>query len=243
MIGRIKGIDSSRGIAIILMVMFHFVFDLDFLGLANVDLEHGFWYFFPRAIGSMFLLLVGISLTVSDARDKKGGKEGYWHHAKRGLIFAVAATAITLATWIYPHEGFIQFGIIHLIALSTFIAPLFLRFGRLNIAMGLIVIAAGFVIGPLVIDSHYLLWLGITYPGYTALDYYPLLPWFGVVLIGIAIGQILFPDGEAKAPIPGSDSPAADALAYLGRNSLAIYLIHQVILIGALLIIKTLLLG
>jgi uncharacterized membrane protein len=236
-------VDILRGFAIVLMIIFHFAFDLSFLGIARINLVDGFWFLFPRMIGSMFLLLVGISLTISDYRDKKGKREGYWRHAKRGLLLAAIATAITFATWIYPHEGFIRFGIIHLIAVSTFIAPLFLRAGKLNVLFGLIVFASGFLVSAVQTDSRLLFWVGITYPGYAALDHYPLLPWFGVVLIGLYLGQEFFPKGESRIRVPGSETPIASALAFLGKNSLAIYLAHQIFLIGLLLGFRILFMG
>jgi uncharacterized membrane protein len=65
-------------------------------------------------------------------------------------------------------------------------------------------------------------------------DYRPLLPWFGIVLIGLFFGNVVYGDGsrpavmEDKAPVP------ARPLLPLGRNSLFIYLIHQPILIALL---------
>ena len=229
--GRVLWVDCLRGCAIILMVIYHFVFDLDYLSFIHIDLDSGFWFLFPRAIGSLFLFVAGISIVLSENRDKAGKREGYLHHLKRGAFLAIVACAITLATWVYPHEGFISFGIIHLIALSTLIAPFFLRFGRLNALIGLIFIALGAIIGPIHTDSHYLFWLGITFPGYSALDYYPLIPWFGVILIGISAGQVLFAVKRNERKMTG---PYA-MLAFLGRNSLAIYLAHQVVLFGILL--------
>jgi len=238
---RVLWVDYLRGIAIVLMVAFHFIFDLDYLSFIRINLESGFWFFFPRALGATFLFVVGVSLVLSDKRDKETKNEGYIHHFKRGLFLAGVAALITVATWVYPHEGFITFGIIHLIALSTFIAPLFLRFGKLNVLLGLIIMVLGIFLGGMQTNSHDLFWLGITYPGYTALDYYPLLPWFAFVLIGISAGQIAFEKG--KDMIRLGKSKVSDALAFLGKNSLAIYLVHQLVLFGALLVFKMLIGG
>jgi uncharacterized membrane protein len=216
------------------MVAYHFVFDLNYLAFIRINLESGFWFFFPRAIGATFLFVAGISIVLSDKHDKEGKGEGYVHHLKRGLLLAAVAAGITIATWIYPHEGFITFGIIHLIALSTLIAPLFLRFGKLNILIGLVIIAIGIFLSGMQTGSHYLFWLGITFPGYAALDYYPLLPWFGFILIGIGAGRM------ALEKITLRDSRVSDSLAFLGRNSLAIYLGHQLVLFGALIVLRML---
>jgi uncharacterized membrane protein len=231
---RITEVDALRGIAIAMMVVYHVIFDIWFLGLAQFDLFSLPFVIFQRIIGISFLFLVGVSLTLSESRNK----EGYAHHFRRGIVLGAVALGITLATWIYPHERFITFGVIHLIALATLIAPFFFRLGRLNVLAGLIIIAAGVLAMDLETSSPYLFWLGITTPEYTALDYYPLLPWFGIVLIGVSAGQIIYPKGVSRMRMQKSAVP--DALAWAGRHSLAIYLAHQPLIIGALLLIKAL---
>lgn len=231
--GRIIEIDAARGTAIVLMIIYHFFFDLDYFGFAPVPMQSLFFVIFQRIIGTSFVLIAGISLALSE----KNNTEGYVHHAKRALVLAAVAALITLATWTYPHEGFIKFGIIHMLALSTFIAPFFFRFGRLNILLGAAIILLGFYTSTLTTDSHYLFWLGMIYPGYEALDHYPMLPWFGVVLIGIWVGQRVFMDWKTKE---GVRSVYASVLSFLGRNSLAIYLLHQPVLIGMLMAFRAL---
>jgi uncharacterized membrane protein len=231
---RITEVDALRGVAIAMMAAYHFIFDIYYLGLAQVDLQFLPILLFQRSTGTLFLLLAGASVWLSEIRNR----EGYARHARRGLLLAAVAMLITLATWIYPRQGFITFGIIHMIAASTLIAPLFLRLGRLNILLGLLLIIAGFFIGSVETDSRLLFPLGIAYPGYTALDYYPLIPWFGVVLIGMEAGRIIFPQGKARWKT--YDSAWARGLAFLGRNSLAIYLAHQPLMLGAMMAYKAL---
>ena len=217
---RIGEVDALRGIAIILMIIYHFFFDLDYLGIADINLNDIGWILFQRVIGSMFLLLAGISIVLSERKH-----HDYMRHARRAAILGAVALLITAATWIYPHEGFIKFGIIHMIALSTLIAPLFLRFGWMNVVLGIIIIAAGLQVH--YTDIDYLFWLGPITKGYFALDHYPLVPWFGLVLIGTYLGQKI----EFKNRKEGW-------LEIMGRNSLMIYLIHQPViyfLLGLLL--------
>lgn len=235
---RIIEVDALRGVAIILMVIYHFFFDLDFFGITGIDMSAASWVLFQRLIAVMFLSLVGVGLALSESRNR----EGYAHHLKRGLFLAGVAMMITIATWIFPNDGFIQFGIIHLIALSVIVAPLFFRFGRWNLVFGIVFIIVGLWFGQMTTDSHLLFWAGITDPGYHALDHYPFFPWFGVVLIGVSLGKEIYP---ASAPRPlitnGGGSGMAGMLVRLlgliGRNSLAIYLVHQPIIIGSLMIL------
>jgi uncharacterized membrane protein len=67
-------------------------------------------------------------------------------------------------------------------------------------------------------------------------DYYPVLPWFGLALLGIFTGYSLYPQGVRRFSLPdGSAFPPFQALRFLGRHSLLIYVIHQPILIGLLM--------
>ncbi|MEW6748283.1 MAG: heparan-alpha-glucosaminide N-acetyltransferase [Candidatus Micrarchaeota archaeon] len=223
---RVALVDGMRGMAILMMVAYHVVFDIDYLGLADIDLQWLPILLFQRATGSLFILVAGISMTLSESRDN-----GYTHHAKRAGFLGLVALAITIATWVYPHEGFITFGIMHFLAAATMIAPFFFRFGKLNVALALLAILLGLALNSMRTESHLLFPLGLPYPEYSALDYYPLLPWFGIILLGICAGQALFVDKKLDARIPRW-------LSFLGRNSLVVYLIHQPVLIGIMIAAK-----
>lgn len=233
--GRIAAVDAARGVAIVMMLAYHLFFDLWYFGIADFGIHGLPLTLLQYATGTLFVLIAGVSLTLSESRNRGG----YAHHAKRAVKLAAAAALITAATWVYPHGGFIQFGIIHMLALSTLTAPLFFGLGRLNALAGALAIAAGMWAGTVHPETHALFWLGFTDQGYYALDHYAMLPWFGVVLMGMGLGQALFPGG--REPAGGHATAcfrhrAADAggrmLSFLGRNSLAIYLLHQPVLAG-----------
>ena len=66
-------------------------------------------------------------------------------------------------------------------------------------------------------------------------DYRPLLPWFGVVLIGLFFGNVVYGDGRRPAVLPRTRRRCwRDRFFPPGRNSLSIYLIHQPIIIALL---------
>lgn len=226
---RIAAIDAARGLAVLMMVAYHFIFDLGYLGIARIDLQFLPLLLFQRTTGSAFLLLAGISMWLSHGHG--GGNE---RRFRRFLLLALVALGITLGTWIYPHYGFITFGIIHLMALSALIGPLFFGLGGWNAALGLLLLVIGSLPPGLGSDSPYLFWLGFPDASYAALDYYPLIPWFGMILLGIFLGQRMFPDGKPALRLP--ELPFQDRLALIGKNSLAVYLAHQPILIGLLLL-------
>ena len=85
-------------------------------------------------------------------------------------------------------------------------------------------------------DFPWLLWLGFTPHNYYTLDYFPLLPWFGFVLLGIFVGSRLYAGNERRFGLTvGGDNRAVEGLRYLGRRSLLIYFVHQPVIIAVLL--------
>ena len=62
----------------------------------------------------------------------------------------------------------------------------------------------------------------------------PLAPWLGVVLIGVALGHALVANGfRTLAPL----TAAPAWLMWLGRHSLAVYMVHQPVLLGLLWVV------
>jgi uncharacterized membrane protein len=63
----------------------------------------------------------------------------------------------------------------------------------------------------------------------------PVFPWFGVVLAGVVLGRALLRRGASlKLSRWRAERPTARALAWAGRKSLWIYLIHQPVLLAVL---------
>ncbi len=66
--------DAARGVAILMMVVYHLTYDLDTFGGYAIEATSGFWARFADATASLFLFLVGVSLAISHARS--GGGSG-----------------------------------------------------------------------------------------------------------------------------------------------------------------------
>jgi uncharacterized membrane protein len=70
----------------------------------------------------------------------------------------------------------------------------------------------------------------------STVDYFPMFPWFGIVLMGMAVGNVLYKDGKRQFPFPDlSKYVPARFMSWVGKHSLAIYLAHQPIIAGALI--------
>jgi uncharacterized membrane protein len=225
-------IDMARGIAILMMIIFHTVYDLSFFQIFPVNVSAGFWRYFAFATASLFLLVVGISLTISRARAALTVSR-YQLALKffyRGAGIFLIGLFITLCTWLYLGDGFIVFGILHLIGISIMLSPLFFPLKKYSIIAGLLCIAIGWfftiITGPL-----WLLPFGIHPATFWSVDYEPIFPWFGMVLIGIGLGEYLYPEGVRRFALPSLPPAAVRLLAFPGRHSLLIYLGHQPIII------------
>ena len=156
-------VDFLRGLAIILMVLFHFVYDLDYFGVYDVDLSSGVWFCLARFTAALFLLLVGISLVLSYSRAKLLGEEDRFRFRllKRSIWILSLAMGITLVTYFSIGKGFIVFGVLHLIGISLLLAYPFLRLQWQNFVIGLFFIAAGLYLQTVNVEFPWLIWLGL----------------------------------------------------------------------------------
>jgi len=233
-------IDFMRGLAIIMMILFHLLYDLNYFGKYNLNLHSGFWLYFARATATIFILLVGISLTLSFSRAKKmqmAREKLYLKYLKRGLKVFSWGLAITLMTWVFLREGFVVFGVLHLIGFSIILAYPFLKFHFWNLLMGIVFIAFGIYLKNFTFSFPWLMWLGLMPDHFYAVDYFPIFPWFGVILIGVFVGNLAYPDYTRKfnlCELSNSNFSFIRLFCFLGLHSLLIYLIHQPILIALL---------
>lgn len=222
-------VDAARGVAILMMVVYHFTYDLYAFGGYDVDAVTGFWARFADATASLFLLLVGVSLAISAARGSVGFRPYLW----RGLRIFGYGMLLT-AVFLVFGMGIVAFGILHLIGVSIILAYPFLKLKWTNLVVGISVFSVGLYLqagDPT--GSPWLLPFGIVPEGWAMPDYRPLLPWFGVVLIGLFIGNVVYGKGR-PAVFPRQSPVVARPLLPLGRNSLAIYLVHQPSLVALL---------
>ncbi len=226
-------IDALRGIAVLMMITFHAAFDIYFFGDHGLDVHRTIWWLLARATATIFIILVGISLSLSRSRLGEVSRNRlYEKYMKRGLKIFSWGLMITGITWIFLRGSFIIFGILHFIGISIILAIPFFKRRYSNLIFGAILFIVGVVLYTMEFDFSYLLWLGFQPEGIYTLDYFPLLPWFGVVLIGIFIGNTFYSDFERKIDLPDlSQRPLIKQLALLGKHSLLIYLLHQPLLL------------
>ena len=230
---RLHWIDLLRDIFILLMVAYHFVFDLHYFDFVPYDLPSGLWVTLAHVIQFGFFGLVGFSLHLSYRRSD------YLPFLKRqarraGLVFLVAM-AITALTYLILPGGTIWFGALHFIAVSILIGALLIRHPLFLILILLPTALLGFWFPTIEVAHNWLLPLGIISIHYGSFDYFPLFPWLAVIFSGMLIARWMDRLRLLKNP---QRFPRIHSLEILGRNSLLIYVLHQPILFGLLWLLR-----
>jgi uncharacterized membrane protein len=235
--GRFWEVDAARALAIAMMVVYHLTYDLDYFGGYDVEATSGFWARFADATASAFLFLVGVSLVISysKASARRPDRNLFGKYLLRGiriLAYGMVLTVVFLAFGV----GVVAFGILHLIGVSVMLAYPFLRYRFANLFFGLFLIGVGLYvrIEGFSSESPWLLPFGVVPENLIMPDYRPLIPWFGVVLLGIFAGNVVYGCGKRPALFAEKAPVFVRPLLPLGRNSLFIYLIHQPILVALL---------
>jgi uncharacterized membrane protein len=226
--GRVDAVDCARGVALIGMALYHLSWDLADYRLVSPMLPFSPpMRLFSHAVASAFLALVGVSLALAH-RDRLN-LPAFW---RRLAVVGGAAALVTGASLVFaPGEG-IWFGILHCITVASLLAlPLIEAPAFASLLAGAIAIMIPFFVHSTLFDPPALMWLGLGVALPNTLDWYPLLPWAGVVLIGLGLARL--PGILGRLTSPGrwrASSDPARAVCFAGRHSLPLYLIHQLIL-------------
>lgn len=235
---RLWEIDVARTLAIGMMVVYHAAYDVTELAPhLGVDAFSGGWRALQVATGSSFLFLVGVSFVIADAGARARGLDRAARarrRARRALFVLGAAALVSLGTLVALGDEYVRFGILHAIGVSMLLAIPASRLGLWNLPGGVAVIAAGLWLEDRTFGTAWLAPLGLRPDGELGVDYYPLLPWFSAVMLGLVAGRLLYPGGRrcrwlaALARVP--DGRPRRLAGLPGRQALPIYLVHQLIL-------------
>jgi uncharacterized membrane protein len=234
---RLWEIDALRGLAVVAMIFFHFMWDLWFLGLTNENIPGAGWQTFARAIGATFTFLLGLSLTLSDAQLRARDRNPWPVILRRGLILLACGMVISIGTWMFVGADYVRFGILHHAGVAMIAGYWFIRAPRVvTFVLAVALMMFGPAVANVFVTHEWLVPFGVYPRGTGMVDYYPLVPWFGVALLGIVFGRGAYAAGQRRFALPDwSDVRLIAWLCVLGRNSLVVYLVHQPLLIGALL--------
>ena len=236
-------IDFVRGVTVVLMIFFHAAFQIEFLFGKNFlpDFFSFFWFLGPALIGGpSFIIIAGLSLYIGASKYNK--YPSVRPIVKRSGLLFLGGMGITLITYLMDFGGKIYFGILHCLGLCTFISFYFLRFTKyLILVIALLIMALGtylYIADPVQSMGCLFFWL---FPCFcstldTMLDYYPVIPWVGCMLLGIFLGKCYYPQGirSFSSPIPQRMAWLARLMLPIGKHSVLIYFIHTPIIYGIL---------
>ena len=223
---RITGIDALRGLAICLMIVYHFSFDLSWFKVIAADFNRDwFWLGFRGVIVASFLALVGISLVLA----QRAGTSTH-RFLRRIALIGVTALLATVGSYMVFPKSFIFFGILHCIAIASIIARPLVSYPIVALTLGIAIVVLGNTLRLPLFDTPALNWVGLMTHKPVTEDYVPLFPWLGVVLLGIPAGAWLA--ARDFRPLRPLGRAAPRWLDWLGRHSLAVYIVHQPVLIG-----------
>ena len=233
--GRIGVFDLVRGAAVVSMVLFHLCYDLKYI--YGVDLP---WFaltlqeLWRCSISWTFLFIAGCMCPLSRS------------NLRRAAQYGAMALGIWVVTTVAAVDTPISFGIIYCMAACTLVAWALSRLRALPrgpVAAALLFLAFVLLLdlrhgtvglGTLTLelpdalyDSGLLAWLGLPGAGFSSGDYYPLLPYLCLFLAGAAMGGAWAGRGYPAWAREARLGP----LNALGRHALAVYVVHQPVLL------------
>ncbi|KAB2842324.1 MAG: DUF1624 domain-containing protein [Burkholderiales bacterium] len=229
---RLPALDALRGLALLAMAAFHFVFDLNFFGYLRQDFYNDpFWLHARSLILTSFLVLAGFSLSLAQGR--ADASAGFW---RRILRLAAAAALVSFGSWLAFPASWIYFGVLHFLLVASLLAWPLVRLGYWNLLFALALIALGN--GPAfpAFASPWLHWLGFAPSKPITEDYVPLAPWLAAVLVGMVCAGAKA--GWLPAQLARYSGAAPRGLAWLGRHSLGFYILHQPVFFALLTLVK-----
>ncbi len=214
-------LDAWRSLAVVLMVAYHFLYDLALFGVITWSQM----FSTPLNVMQKFVCCSFILLAGASARFSR-------NNLRHGLIVLLAGVVVEIGAMVGGQT--IRFGVLMLLGWSMviwhFVGKYLQKLPGWLLAAGALALyfLADWWTGTVSVSVSWLYPLGFPGPGFSSADYFPLLPWLFLFLVGAALGGWCLDHRESRlltAPLPR-------ILTFPGRHSLLIYLLHQPVLYG-----------
>ncbi len=218
---RIQSIDALRGLAVVLMVIHHFLFDMyAFLDAPRWVFYNPVFNILHDIFAHVFVLLSGVSSRFSRS------------NIRRGVIVLAVALAMSLVTWFMSMP--IRFGVLHLLGVSMIFYGITHKMWEsipeklMPVLCVLLIIVSTLAVKLIPINSEHLWMFGWYSEDFFSADYFPIFPWIFVFLLGTWAGKYIR-DGRMPERFYTFNVPI---FPQIGRKALIIYIVHQPILYG-----------
>jgi len=210
-------IDVLRAVAIVLMVLFHLVYDLKEFAGVNIDYQAPLWFLIGKTSALLFIFISGLSSGFSRSSVRRGFKV---------LFFGMV---ITVVTYLFMKDEYVRFGILHFLGVAMILSPFIFRLSS-RMLWGLVgsFTVLGLWFEGQILQTSLFLPFGLMYDGFSSIDYYPLFPYLAVTILGILAYRHFYAQ-RTKSLFPFRLN--FELAKWLSRNSLGIYLIHQPIIL------------
>lgn len=229
--GRLDRLDALRAVAMLWMAAYHFCFDLQHFGLLQPPQNFyadPFWTVQRTCIVALFLLCAGAGQALAVQAGQPWPR--FW---RRWAQVAGCALLVSIGSMMMFPRSWIFFGVLHGLAVMLVVVRLAVPAGRWLWPLGALALALPAAASWSAFDAAPLSVLGLGTRKPVTEDWVPILPWLGVLFWGAAAARWLADrhPGVLRGPVPRAMRP----LAILGRWSLSFYMLHQPVLIGAIL--------
>lgn len=237
---RIHYLDSLRGLTIISMIFYHLFYDLVYIFNLNIEFYkiEKVWIW-QLSIAISFFLISGFSSYLT-RKDKL---------LKRGVILSLIGFLFTLVTYIFIRDELIIFGVLNGLGISMIFCGLFKgQLDKLDYKFSIFIFIILFIIFYKISSGYInlffkkislpdflykmnLFFIGFREKAFYSADYYPILPWIFIYLTGFYLGKWL--KEEDFYDLYGKEN----IISKIGRQSLKIYILHQIVIFGILSLI------
>ena len=216
-------IDVLRAVAIVLMVLFHLVYDLKTFAGVSIDYQSPLWFCIGKVSALLFIFISGLSSGFSRSP------------FRRGLKVLFCGMGITVVTYLFMKDEYVRFGILHFLGVTMILSPLLIRLHSWTLwGLAGSSVALGFWFSEQVLKTSLLLPFGLMYDGFGSMDYYPLFPYLAMTILGILVYHYLYAQRTGPRFTLRKNT---ELIRWLSRNSLGIYLFHQPLLLLMIFII------
>ncbi|MFM2058232.1 MAG: hypothetical protein RLY71_2617 [Pseudomonadota bacterium] len=232
---RLERLDALRGFAMLWMATFHFCFDLSHYGLLAGQnfYRDPLWIWQRVCIVSLFLCCAGTGQALALQGPAGWASARFWR--RWGQIAACALLVSIGSYWMFP-RSFITFGVLHAVALMLLLLRLLAPLPSVWLfGLALLALLLPHGLQSPFFDTRWTNWVGLVTHKPITEDYVPLLPWLGVMLLGLLLGRCVLQGGAGVAWLAGALPRGLHPLAVLGRWPLSFYMLHQPVLIGLIM--------